>query len=646
MAVSSIRIASIIGMMSELDKVIKLCGKSQIFHPDDALSFYDNTENFVLVSDKNPYSAPLQILKEAILSSGKPLELVDIKKFNVNKDEIKEYVKYLTDKLGVLMDKQKELKQKIDYYQKDIENTKHFLGLSLDLKKLFSCKYIKVHFGSLPKDSYEKLSSYDDNPNVLFFPSSSDDLNYWGIYFAPVTVEKEINDIFSSLYFKEIDVSIVKENSLELHIANVTELIKENENLLRSVESKIESFWKVQYKQCIRFYSKLEELNTYFGIKQYVYRYNNSFILVGWIPDDKEAEFSNQLDKISGIEYSIEDSKEGLKFSPPVKLKNKRIFKPFEFFVDMYGLPCYDEVDPTPFVAVTYTLLFGIMFGDLGQGLLLAIIGGLLWKFKKMKLARIMVPCGISASIFGIVFGSVFGFEHVLDPFYQKVFGLSSKPIEVMEPEMTNDIIYAAVGIGIVLVIMAMLINVYSSLKRKNWGKGIFGPNGVAGLLFYGSFIFGAISSLIFNMHIVNVYYIIFLIIIPLISILFHEPLGKLVNRDPDWQPNSWGEYITQNSFELFEVILSYVTNTMSFLRVGAFVLVHAGMMLVVFTLAEMSGGIGYAIIVIIGNLFVMGLEALLVGIQVLRLDFYEMFSRFFDGQGRPFKPITANTTL
>lgn len=164
--------------------------------------------------------------------------------------------------------------------------------------------------------------------------------------------------------------------------------------------------------------------------------------------------------------------------------------------------------------------------------------------------------------------------------------------------------------------------------------------------MFYGSCLFGALSSLIFKLHVVNTYYIIFLIIIPLISILFHEPLGKLVEGDPNWQPESWGDYITQNAFELFEVVLSYVTNTMSFLRVGAFVLVHAGMMLVVFTLAEMSGGIGYIIIVAIGNLFVMALEALLVGIQVLRLDFYEMFSRFFDGQGRPFEPVVAKTTL
>ena len=100
---------------------------------------------------------------------------------------------------------------------------------------------------------------------------------------------------------------------------------------------------------------------------------------------------------------------------------------------------------------------------------------------------------------------------------------------------------------------------------------------------------------------------------------------------------------MVDNFFELFEVLLSYVTNTMSFLRVGAFVLVHAGMMEVVFVMAEMSGGIGYWIIVVLGNFVVLGLEALLVAIQVLRLEYYEMFSRFYTGDGRPYEPVRLN---
>ena len=287
-------------------------------------------------------------------------------------------------------------------------------------------------------------------------------------------------------------------------------------------------------------------------------------------------------------------------------------------------------------------LLFGIMFGDLGQGICVSVIGWLMWKYKKMKLGKILVPCGISSAVFGTIFGSVFGFENALDPFYKFAFGLDKKPVEVMDPVTTNMIIYSAVGIGVALVIIAILINIYSSLKRKHYENALFGPNGVAGLVFYGSLVVGFGGQLVFGWHIVNTAYTLCFIILPLLVMMFREVLGGLAEHRLNWRPESWGGYIVQEFFELFEFLLSYASNTISFLRVGAFVLVHAGMMMVVFTLANMSSGVGYILVVMIGNAFVMGLEGLLVGIQVLRLEFYEMFSRFFDGEGRPFNPVVV----
>ena len=104
-------------------------------------------------------------------------------------------------------------------------------------------------------------------------------------------------------------------------------------------------------------------------------------------------------------------------------------------------------------------------------------------------------------------------------------------------------------------------------------------------------------------------------------------------------------EHSTEAFFELFEVMLTFIANTMSFLRVGGFVLSHAGMMMVVYTLAEMVAGgtaitLSYLLVVVIGNAFVMCLEGMIVGIQVLRLEFYEMFSRYYEGKGKPFISI------
>ena len=183
-----------------------------------------------------------------------------------------------------------------------------------------------------------------------------------------------------------------------------------------------------------------------------------------------------------------------------------------------------------------------------------------------------------------------------------------------------------------------MGINVYSSIKQKHWGSAFFSQNGLAGIIFYASVIYMALS-LLFLGGSLNIWMILGLIVLPLLVMFFQEPLGKLVEGDPNWKPESIGDFILQNLFELLEYILSYISNTVSFLRVGAFVLVHAGMMMVVFALASSSNVVINAIIIIFGNALVIALEGLLTGIQVLRLEFYEMFSRYFEGAGRKFEP-------
>lgn len=644
MAVSAVKIVSIIGIMPELDHVIDLCGKSEIFQPDNALSFYSDTHNFIPLFEENPYDEPLKTLVSTIGAAEKTLTLAGAEHKQMGERDIKDYVTYVSSSLGALLDKRASIKQELDRCSKSIVEISHFTGLGLDLAEIFACRYIKVRFGRLPKENYDKLDMYHDNPYVLFFPCTSDQTHYWGVYISPVEYVDEVDRIFSSLFFERLKISAVDstpEQKLEL-------LNKEMDGLhsqLEQVKDEIDAFWNREAEKCDLVYTILKEFDTYFGIRRYAAKYNNSFILTGWIPEVSEKDFTAQLDKVDGIQYSIENAQDFIKHSPPVKLKNARLFRPFEFFVDMFGLPNYSEIDPTVFVGITYILLFGIMFGDLGQGLVLSGIGYLMWRIKRMSLGKIMVRCGISSAVFGLVFGSVFGFEETLNPLYRLI-GFEEKPISVMEPQTTNYIIYAAVGIGVLLVLVAMLLNIYSSCKQKNYESAIFGANGIAGFVFYSALVSGMVAQLVLHIHLMNPFYVTFFLCIPLILIFFREPLGKLMKHDPDWKPESWGDYCMQNFFEVFEVLLSYVTNTMSFLRVGAFVLVHAGMMMVVFTLAEMSAGVGYIAVVIIGNAIVMALEGLLVGIQVLRLEFYEMFSRFFEGGGRPYKPVAVHNRI
>ena len=126
---------------------------------------------------------------------------------------------------------------------------------------------------------------------------------------------------------------------------------------------------------------------------------------------------------------------------------------------------------------------------------------------------------------------------------------------------------------------------------------------------------------------------------IPLLVMFFKEPLTNMVEKKAQIMPKEKGMFVVQGFFELFEVLLSYFSNTLSFVRVGAFAVSHAAMMEVVLMLSGAEAGSPNWLVVVLGNLFVCGMEGLIVGIQVLRLEYYELFSRFYRGTGRAFKP-------
>ncbi len=628
-------------MMSDLDKVVKFCGDSGSFQPDDAMLFYSDTRNFVPLNDKNPYAQPIQQLQSICETAGFPLSYTEPPP-DANPDKMVQYVTDFAARTESMLAQKQQLQQELEECGRSMEQAKHFAGCDIDFDEINGCRYITPNFGRLPKESYEKLSEFSSHQYAIFFPFSHDDTHYFGAYFTIPEQKNEIDRIFSSLFFERLDIPPIA-GKPDDYLKSLQEQQHSLQEQLQHQQEEIDSFWKSEKQPCLAVYTGLEEMNAYNEIKRYAYQYHKSFILAGWIPAGKVKSFTKELDEIQSVEYTVTDAGKIRNQKPPVIMKNPPFIRRYEFYVKMYGLPCHNEIDPTLFVAFTYTLFFGIMFGDVGQGFVVALIGALLYKFKKMEIGRILVPCGIMGMIFGFLYGSVFGFEDLLTPVHQKLFGTPGKLIEVMKPDSITLIIYGSVAIGIVTIALAMIANIISSLKRRDLESAFFGANGVAGFVFYVSLVAGLICQMLLNIPVMNIAYILGLIVLPLILMFMREPLGRLAEGKKNWQPAKWGEYFVQSFFELFEMCLSYVTNTMSFLRVGAYILVHAGMMLVVFTLAEMVGGaVGYTLILIIGNVIVMALEALLVAIQVLRLDYYEIFSRFYIGEGRPFTPVMA----
>ena len=350
---------------------------------------------------------------------------------------------------------------------------------------------------------------------------------------------------------------------------------------------------------------------------------------------DIAKKFQKEIESDADTFCIMEDNHNNIMSTPPTKMKNPGLFKPFEMYVEMYGLPSYNEIDPTILIGITYSILFGFMFGDAGQGLCLLIGGFLLYKFKKMRLAGIISCCGFFSTIFGVLFGSVFGFEDIIDAVWLR-------PQEAMTDlpfiGKLNTVFVVAIAIGMGIILLCMILNIINSVKEHNTEKTWFDTNGAAGLVFY--FALATVIVLYMSGNALPATIVLtVLFIIPLLLMFFKEPLSAMVEKKAQKMEGGVGMFITQGVFELFEVLLSYFSNTLSFVRVGAFAVSHAAMMQVVLMLAGAEAGSPNWAVVIGGNLFVCGMEGLIVGIQVLRLEYYELFSRFYRGSGRAFEP-------
>ncbi len=186
---------------------------------------------------------------------------------------------------------------------------------------------------------------------------------------------------------------------------------------------------------------------------------------------------------------------------------------------------------------------------------------------------------------------------------------------------------------------MVMIFQILNAIKSHDLENLLFSHNGLAGLVFYVFIVLTIVLYMTGHKTPSNILLVIFLGV-PVLLFLFKEPLGNLVEKNHKKMEVGKGMFLVQGFFELFETMLSYFSNTLSYVRIGAFAVSHAAIMEVVLMLSGAENGSPNLFGVILGNVIVMLLEGLIVGIQVLRLEYYEMFSRFYKGNGRQFKPF------
>jgi V/A-type H+/Na+-transporting ATPase subunit I len=635
----------------DLLAVTKVLGKHGVFHQIDSTylglenlgpnTWQEKAANYSTLERRIQTLMQNLNLKEEYSGTADFDTVAELEPLQAAVDHIEEAVKKTSDQLS-------EEKKKLEQLESQLHQLEPIADANVDVGALRQSHYLYSVLGILPAENVSRLqTSLSRVPHAFFTlredpkrpvvwllgPRSNSDVIERAVksaYLNPLTLPEEFQGTpaqINEALRKAIEASNQKISELNSTLARLAETHKQEFQKL---------FWDVHISRVIA-----DAIARYGQLR-------HTYVVVGWVPSTKLDALRQRL-KQASKEILIEArhvERTGHHANVPVALRNPGPLSPFELLVNTYARPRYEEIDPTALIAVTFPLLYGAMFGDVGHGLVLAVIGWFL--SRRTKLGGLLVACGLSGMIFGFLYGSIFGFEEILPhhPFFGRF---------VLIQPMHNilQILTLAIGAGVVLLNLGILLNLYSAFRARDWGRFFFDSNGLFGWLLYLSFLilmgqlvgnlFGGRS--IFPSFVMTIAGILMVVGL-FVAVVFSHPLQHWMETRHFEVEGGWGIFAVQSAAEVLEKFISMFSNTLSYVRVGAFAIVHAGFTGAVFVIARLlsggqEGGLAYWAVVILGNLFVIGLESFIVAIQTMRLHYYEFFSKFFTGGGSAYEPLT-----
>jgi len=635
--------ADILVLQKDLKAVTEELGKLGILQLIEA---YREPETKVLERpDREAEIAECEALRGRLLSlvrkmsiqekraSEKPYSPMDISSISAEVEKIEEEVEQATGGNGRLDDELEKLKRLIS----EVET---FEGLSIALEDVENLSFIHFAVGSFLESRLGDLKREVDEDVVLIPYRDSDDNEK----LISVTKKKGRWALESSLNkygFKQERISEkykgVPDEILKIARARLKELNIQT----RLQQAKLQGLRNRYADRILMFLKRVEIEKMILEAQKNFSKSWAAYYISGWVPHDKVDLLCRKIiettDNTAVIEiFKPEEATEGAA-EPPVLFSHSKWLRPFQMLVSNYDIPGYNEVEPTLLVAVTFLLMFGIMFSDIGHGSVLLIAGLILRKKAKKPRVKdagfVIASAGASSMLFGLLFGSVFAFTFT--------------PLWI-EPLRTQDmmtILMVTIGLGVVMISTGIIINIINSFLSKDYAGGIFGKFGIVGIIFYWGALGIGIKLALSKPSAMTKWAMFFLIGVPFLILFLREPIHYLLL--PKGKKESGGFFIAlfEGAVEILEVFTAFLANTMSFVRVGAFALSHAALCLVIFAMLDAVKGMPAetlisVLILIIGNAFIILFEGLVVTIQAIRLEYYEFFTKFFKGGGKEYKPF------
>lgn len=617
----------------KIEEVVSRLVKLGIFQPVDIRKIEEEVSSLTSleIEKENTELQALEITFREILRklniSIEPSR--DIETFSV--ESANEIFKSLDEKLSKIISERQDLVGELKTTESMFAQIRDYFAFPLKRGAYYT--FLQVNLGKVDEKNLAVLErSLREIPH-LFYPVRKQDGKIItltiGLRRDRAVIEKILKDVaFQEIEFPEggQDMSGDVENKLKEKIDGYKKRIEELDFRVNKIAKEHESVLRK-----IRAFITLKK--SLIEAKKFSCATDKTVILSGWVLRKDKDKVISEIKKIAGVSYIEKKRAEELnipKEDIPVYLEHSAMFKPFELLINSYGLPRYGTIDPTIFVAISFLIMFGAMFGDLGQGLSLVLIGLLIRRAKNIKIKQastLLVYCGISSSIFGVLYGTIFGFEEIIPAVW------------IRPMENILEIFKISVMFGIAIISLGVLVNIINALRDKDYIKALFDKAGlITGIIYW--LAIGFISKLfVAEKNIPSIYLI---LIFAGIILIFLKPVIEVIFKK---KKESLFVSFMESLVDILEIIMGYLANTVSFIRIAAFSLAHAGLFLAIFELSRLLRGVGglplSVLVIILGNILIVLLEGMVVSIQSLRLNYYEFFSKFFVAGKHVYKPLT-----
>jgi V/A-type H+/Na+-transporting ATPase subunit I len=490
-------------------------------------------------------------------------------------------------------------------------------GTEFGPEELAGGKFLIPFFGRLSNENYQRLTESSEESPITVSELNVVGGNTWALVLTVKGYEESTRKLLEAVYFKEFSLkSIAEQLKGKDPLSQVNKRIANHQRAIKGLAKAAKDMLREQRAEYELLYSQLYTMQRVYDVCKGRGEVSGMYVLSGWIPADTLAEIRKTVEEEAPMTTVMVEETKDITYSGirvPTLLQNNPFFRAFQDIVSMYSLPSYGEIDPSPIVAISFILFFGFMFGDIGHGLMIFLASSVLVKKGMMKrsFGQVMKYAAASSIIFGGLYGSIFGLENVI-------------PALWLSPmHDTNKLLIVAICMGVFMISLGLVLNMITQYRAKDFGRLLFDGQGMAGLMLYWTM--AALAAIYMTgTKIPEVAADIMWAGIGVLMLLmiFRDVLARYLLHQKDD-----GESVVLNIFEIMHNLMSFVSNTASFVRLAAFALNHVGLSLAVIMLSEMvhslPGGIVMkGIILVIGNIVIVCLEGLIVFIptRILRV--------------------------